>query len=149
MDLHANWRARADELSESLKVTILAGEYILRKYQGRYYAKCQNLSRVLRGAYDSALTKYDLLLMPTLPIRATPIPGPTASKGEIVQRALEMLPNTSPFDVTGHPAMSIPCGLSDGRPVGLMLIGKHCNESTIYGAAYAFEQSGDWMKTTA
>jgi amidase len=149
MDHHANWRARADELSESLKVTILAGEYILRKYQGRYYAKCQNLSRVLRGAYDSALTKYDLLLMPTLPIRATPIPGSTASKGEIVQRALEMLPNTSPFDVTGHPAMSIPCGLSDGRPVGLMLIGKHCNESTIYGAAYAFEQSGDWMKTTA
>lgn len=149
MDHHANWRARADELSESLKVTMLAGEYILRKYQGRYYAKCQNLSRVLRTAYDSALAKHDLLLMPTLPLRATPIPGPTASKAEIVQRALEMLPNTCPFDVTGHPAMSVPCGLSDGRPVGLMLIGKHCNESMIYGAAYAFEQSGDWMKITA
>jgi hypothetical protein len=50
MDHHANWRERADELSESLKVTMLAGEYILRKYQGRYYAKCQNLSRVLRVA---------------------------------------------------------------------------------------------------
>ena len=50
MDHHANWRARADELSESLKVTILAGEYILRKYQGRYYAKCQNLS-VCFGAH--------------------------------------------------------------------------------------------------
>ena len=87
MDHHANWRSRADELSESLKVTILAGEYILRKYQGRYYAKCQNLSRVLRAAYDSALSKFDLLLMPTLPLRATPLPGPTASKAEIVQRA--------------------------------------------------------------
>ena len=149
MDHHANWRERADELSESLKVTMLAGEYILRKYQGRYYAKCQNLSRLLRAAYDSALAKHDLLLMPTLPLRATPLPGPTASKAEIVQRALEMLANTCPFDVTGHPAMSIPCGLSDGRPVGLMLIGKHCNESTIYRAAYAYEQSGDWMKITA
>ena len=146
MDHHARWRARADELSETLKVTMLAGEYILRKYQGRYYAKCQNLSRVLRAAYDSALAKYDLLLMPTLPMRATPLPGPTASKAEITQRAFEVLPNTASFDVTGHPAMSLPCGLSDDRPVGLMLIAKHCNESTIYRAAYAFESAGDWTK---
>jgi amidase len=149
MDHHANWRSRADELSESLKVTMLAGEYMVRKYQGRYYAKCQNLSRVLRAAYDSALSKFDLLLMPTLPLRATRLPAPTASKAELVQRSLEMLPNTSPFDVTGHPAMSIPCGLSDERPVGLMLIGKHWEESAIYRAAYAFEQSGDWMKIGA
>jgi amidase len=146
MDHHSNWRSRADELSESLKVTMLAGEYLLRKYQGRYYAKCQNLSRVLRADYDSALAKHDLLLMPTVPLRATPLPKPTAPKAEIVQRALEVLPNTCPFDVTGHPAMSIPCGLSDERPVGLMLIGKYCHESTIYAAAYAFEQSADWTK---
>jgi amidase len=149
MDHHAGWRARADELSETLKVTILAGEYILRKYQGRYYAKCQNLSRALRAAYDSALAKCDLLLMPTLPLRATPLPGLTASKAEITQRGLEMLANTSPFDVTGHPAMSVPCGQSDDRPVGLMLIAKHCNESTIYRAAYAFEQAEDWTKNSA
>ena len=149
MDHHTSWRTRADELSETLKVTMLAGEYILRKYQGRYYAKCQNLSRVLQAAYDSALARFDLLLMPTLPLRATPIPGSTASKAEIVQRAFEMLPNTCPFDVTGHPAMSLPCGLSDGRPVGLMLIAKHFNKSTIYRAAFAFEQSGDWTQNAA
>jgi amidase len=146
MDHHADWRGRADELSETLKVTMLAGEYVLRKYQGRYYAKCQNLSRVLRAAYDSALAKYDLLLMPTVPMRATPLPGPTASRAEITQRAFEMLPNTSPFDVTGHPAISVPCGMSDERPIGLMLIAKHCNESTIYRAAYAFEQARDWTQ---
>ena len=44
-------------------------------------------------------------------------------------------PNTAPFDVTGHPAMSMPCGMSDGLPVGLMLIGKHYDEATIYQAA--------------
>ena len=55
-----------------------------------------------------------------------------------------MIANTSPFDITGHPAMSIPCGLSDGLPVGLMLTGKHYDEATIYRAAHAFEQDEDW-----
>ena len=50
-----------------------------------------------------------------------------------------MVPNTAPFDATGHPAMSIPCGMSDGLPIGLMLIGKYYDESTIYRAAAAFE----------
>ena len=58
--------------------------------------------------------------------------------------AFEMLPNTAPFDVTGHPAMNIPCGMSGGLPVGMMLVGKHYDESTIYRAAHAFEQLGDW-----
>ena len=43
-----------------------------------------------------------------------------------------------------HPAMTVPCGMIDGLPVGLMLIGKHFDEPTIYRAAYAFEQAGDW-----
>ena len=55
-----------------------------------------------------------------------------------------MLPNTCPFDVTGHPAMSVPCGMVDGLPVGMMLVGKMYDEATIYRAAYAFEQAGDW-----
>jgi Asp-tRNA(Asn)/Glu-tRNA(Gln) amidotransferase A subunit family amidase len=54
-----------------------------------------------------------------------------------------MIANPAPFDATGHPAMSIPCGESDGLPIGVMLIGKHWDESTIYRAAHAFEQS-DW-----
>jgi amidase len=57
-----------------------------------------------------------------------------------------MLGNTCPFDVTGHPAMSIPCGMGQGLPIGLMLIGKHYNESTLYRAAHAFEQLGDWRQ---
>ena len=57
-----------------------------------------------------------------------------------------MLANTAPFDISHHPAMSIPCGMSDGLPIGMMLIGKHFDESRIYRAAHAFEQSGDWME---
>ena len=52
--------------------------------------------------------------------------------------------NTAVFDATGHPALTIPCGLSDGLPVGLMLVGRHFDEATIYRAANAYEQSVDW-----
>lgn len=55
-----------------------------------------------------------------------------------------MIANTAPFDATGHPAISIPCGQSDERPIGMMLIGKHWDESTIYRVAHAFEEAGDW-----
>jgi len=55
-----------------------------------------------------------------------------------------MLPNTAPFDVSGHPAMNVPCGMSAGLPVGMQLVGAHYAESTIYRAAHAFEQLGDW-----
>lgn len=144
VDFHAGWKARADELSETLKLTMVLGEYFIKHYRGRYYAKSQNLARQLQAAYDSALSDYDLLLMPTLPMTATPLPKPGAPVEEVVARAFEMLPNTCPFDITGHPAISVPCGLVDGLPVGMMLIGKHYDEATIYRAAYAFEQAGDW-----
>jgi amidase len=146
LDYHANWRTRADELSDSLKVCMFIGEYYLRHHRGHYYAKSQNLARKLRASYDAMLGAYDLLLMPTLPMKATPLPPPDASLQLYAQRAFEMVTNTCPFDVTGHPAMSIPCGMNDGLPIGMMLIGKHWNESTIYQAAHAFEQSGDWTQ---
>jgi amidase len=146
MDKHANWRARANELSRTLKISMLIGEYFIRQYGGHFYAKAQNLSRQLRLAYDDALSRCDLLLMPTLPMKATPLPPSNAPLALWCQRAFEMLPNTCPFDVTGHPAMQIPCGMSHGLPIGMMLIGRHYNESTIYRAAHAFEQLGDWRK---
>jgi amidase len=144
LDAHANWRARANELSRTLKISMFAGEYFIREYRGHFYAKAQNLGRLLRKAYDDVLAKYDLLLMPTLPMKATPLPPANAPLALYCQRGFEMLPNTSPFDVTGHPAMNVPCGMSDGLPIGMMLVGKHYDETTIYRAAHAFEQAGDW-----
>jgi len=146
LDAHSAWKHRADELSDSLKITMLLGHYFTKHYRGHFYSKAQNLSRKLRGAYDAALAKYDLLLMPTLPMKATPLPPADAPRALYLQRAFEMIGNTAPFDATGHPAMTLPCGMIDGLPVGLMLIGKHFDESTIYRAAAAFEGAGDWKK---
>jgi amidase len=144
LDYHSNWRSRADELSKSLKISMFVGEFMLKHHRGHYYAKAQNLSRRLRAAYDAALGQYDLLLMPTMPIKAQKIPPADASLALYIQRAFEMIANTCPFDTTGHPAMTIPVGLSEGLPIGMMLIGKHYEESTIYRAASAFERIGDW-----
>ena len=144
MRAHDAWRTRADGLSDTLKVTMMMGQYMLEKHRGAYYAKAQNLARRLRAAYDEKLASYDLLLMPTLPMKATRLPGADAPLADVLARAFEMLANTAPFDVTGHPAMSIPCGMNDGLPAGMMLIAKHCDEATIYRAAHAFEQSADW-----
>ena len=144
LDYHANWRSRADELSDTLKICMLMGQYYLKHHRGHYYAKSQNLARRLRAEYDKVFAACDLLLMPTLPMKATPLPPRGAPLALYCQRAFEMLPNTAPFDVTGHPAMSIPCGMSDGLPVGLMLVGGKWQEAVIYRAAAAFEQAGDW-----
>jgi amidase len=144
MDFHRNWRTRANELSETTKAFTLLGTYIRRHYGSRYYGKAMNIVRRLTAAYDAALAQHDLLLMPTTPIKATRLPAPGAAREEIVEKALNMISNTAPFDLTHHPAMAIPCGMSDGLPVSAMLIGRHFDEPTIYRAAHAFEQSGDW-----
>ena len=144
LDAHANWRQTADDLSDSLKISMMVGQFFLTHYRGRFYAKAQNLARRVRGSYDKALGDYDLLLMPTLPVKATALPPADAPLALYLQRAFEMIGNTAPFDVTGHPAMSLPCGLGDGLPIGAMLIGKHFDEEAIYAAAAAFEGAGDW-----
>jgi amidase len=149
LDFHSGWRNRADELSDTLKNTMLLGHYMVTRYRGRHYAKAQNLVRRLRRAYDEVLARYDLLLMPTLPLVATPLPEADAPVGEILRRGFEMLANTAQFDCTHHPAMSLPCGMLDGLPVGMMLVGKAFDEETIYRAAAAFERGVGWKSLKA
>lgn len=146
MDFFANWRNRADELSQSLKVCMFLGEYFQTYYRGKFYGKAQNISRQLRADYDRLLAEHDLLLMPTLPMKAQPLPPPDAPLELVVRRAFEMVGNTCVFSLLGHPAMNVPCAFSEGLPIGMMLVGGYYNESTIYRAAHAFEQAIDWRE---
>ena len=129
-----------------LKIASIFSKYTVHRYGGHYYGKAQNLRRRLRAAYDAALATHDLLLLPTTPMKATPIPNKDATPQEITRRSWEATGNTCPFNVTGHPAISLPCGMEDGRPIGMMLVGRAYDEATIYRAAAAFERSGDWTK---
>jgi amidase len=143
IDHMGQWTNRADELSHSLKVCMFLGEYFQTQYRGRFYAKAQNLMRKCNERYLAALQQYDLLLLPTLAMKPQPVPPADCSISLYVQRAFETVGNTAPFN-GGLPAMSVPCGLSEGLPIGMMLVGPHYGEMKIYQAAHAFEQSGDW-----
>ena len=132
--------SRARDFSPTVKLTMLVGEYMAQRYDRHYYAKGQNLSRLARAQYDAALTDYDVLVMPTTVMKALPRPGADASVTELVGAALANLHNTAVFDATGHPAISVPCGLSDGLPIGMMLVGRHFDDATVLRAAHAYEQ---------
>lgn len=136
-------RAQANDLPPTVKLVLLIGTYMSERYHGRMYAKAQNLRRVLRASYDRALEEVDILAMPTTPMKAHKHEKDLDTRG-IIAHGWDMLDNTAPFNMTGHPAISIPCGKSNGLPVGLMLVGRHFEDSTLLRAAHAFEQHVDW-----
>jgi amidase len=138
------WRSRPDDVSETVKLVLLLGEYMHRNYHNRYHAKAQNLRVLLRAAYDKVLTEYDVLAMPTIPFPATEIPAPDAPREVYVDAALNMQQNTCPFDVSGHPALTVPCAKINGLPVGTMLVGRHFDETILIQVSQALEHSGDW-----
>ncbi len=146
MDRFRAWRHRADELSDAGKLMLLSATHVANEHGGRYYAKAMNVMRRVRAAYDQLLQTHDLLLMPTTPMRATPLPQPGEDREVTFKRFAPLSANTRPFNVTHHPAMSVPCGMVDGLPVGMMLVGRHFDEPAIYRLAHAFEQTADWTR---
>jgi amidase len=139
MQRQAMWRHQADRLSDTVKLGMLVGQYMFRAYGGRYYGRAHNLARLLAAAYDRALARVDLLAAPTLPFPPTRRPAANAAREEVVATAYGMTINTAPFNATGHPSMSMPCGWIDGLPVGLMLTGRRFHERTMYRASAALE----------
>lgn len=145
----SQWRSAPDEFSQTVKLVLLTGGYGLTRYHGRHYAMARNLALDLRKAYDDALSRYEVLVMPTLPVTATEIPAEDAPLEDVLLRGLEMITNTCVTDVTGHPATSVPAGLSDGRPVGMMIIGKHFHDATTLRVARTFEEAVGGFPTPA
>ena len=132
---------RGAELSKTVKLVGMSGRYTFELGGGRYYAMARNLSYDLRAAYDAVLADYDVLVMPTLPYVARELPAKDAPLADYLDTALSMIGNTAPFDVTGHPACSVPAGLVAGLPAGMMIIGKHFDDATVLRVAQAFEDA--------
>jgi len=90
--------------------------------------------------FQMFFTKYDLLILPTTPISAPPIEGTGA-----IEAARQLTRFTSPFNLTGLPALSLPCGLTgDGLPLGLQIASKYWGEAQILQAGHSFEQATTW-----
>ncbi|KAK3719715.1 hypothetical protein LTR37_004252 [Vermiconidia calcicola] len=121
-------------------------------------AKAMNLSRQLRDSYDTALNQYDVLITPTLPYVATSHPEPGAPPLEQIKKQVGLTSNICQFNLTGHPALTLPMGMLTPRegpaagdesvklPAGLQIIGKWWDEETVYRAAYAWELGHEWKK---
>jgi amidase len=129
------------ELSKTVKLVGLSGRYTFELGGGRFYAMARNLAFELRAAYDAALADHDVLVMPTLPYVARELPPSDAPLVEYLDTALSMIGNTAPFDVTGHPACSVPAGLVDGLPVGMMIVARRFADATALRVAHAYEQA--------
>jgi amidase len=136
-----SWRERADSLPDTVKFLLLGTELLRRRHGFRYWAKAMNVVRRVRAVYDQALARVDLLLLPTTPMKAPRLPPPGAAREASIEAAFAPPANTMIFDFTHHPALSVPCGESQGLPIGMMLVGRHWEEATLYRAAHAFENS--------
>jgi amidase len=138
-------RLRGDDMPRLLKINLLVGTYLNRRYHGRIYAKAQNLRGHLRAQYDRALERVDILAMPTTPSKALKN-EPKLDPQTRLARGWHVANNTAAFDVTGHPSINVPCAKSHGLPVGLMLTGRHFEDAMLLRAAYAYEQNIAWEK---
>ncbi|GBF10770.1 Asp-tRNA(Asn)/Glu-tRNA(Gln) amidotransferase subunit GatA [Tepidibacillus sp. HK-1] len=139
-------KTRSEGFGSEVKRRIMLGTYALSSgYYDAYYLKAQKVRTLIKQDFEKVFEKYDLILGPTVPTTAFKI-------GEKISDPLTMYINdvlTVPVNLAGLPAISIPAGLVDGLPVGLQLIGKHFDESTILKAAYAFEQHTEHHKLKA
>jgi amidase len=132
-------REMADRFPPTLKVTLLSAEYIRRHAHHHYYAHARVLARTLRDAYDAALAEHDVLVTPTTAMRAFLRPAPDASVEETVSVALGNLHNVVQFNVTGHPALSLPVPGNSGLPIGFQIVGRHLDDGTVLRVGAAVE----------
>ena len=130
---------RAEGFGDEVKRRIMLGTFALSSgYYDAYYKKAQQVRTLIKKDFEDVFESYDVIIGPTTPTPAFKI-------GEKTDDPLTMYANdilTIPVNLAGVPGLSLPCGLSQqGLPLGLQIIGKHFDESTIYRVAHAFEQA--------
>ena len=124
-----------------VKRRIMLGTYALSVgYYDAYYLKAQKVRTLLRREFEEAFRRFDVLVAPTSPTVAFPLGQKTADP---VQMYLSDI-CTIPVNIAGIPAISIPCGLAQGLPVGLQIIGPVLSEALLLRVAHAYEQATQW-----
>ena len=136
-------RTRAAGFGAEVKRRIMLGTYALSAgYYEAYYGQAQKVRTLIVEDFRNAYEKFDVLVSPTSPT-------PAFGLGEKVEDPLSMYLSdvcTIPVNLAGIPAISIPCGLEDGLPVGLQIMGKVLDEATILRAAGALEEALDFRE---
>jgi aspartyl-tRNA(Asn)/glutamyl-tRNA(Gln) amidotransferase subunit A len=120
-----------------VKRRIILGTFVLSSgYYDAYYVRAQKVRSLIRGDFDAAFTVCDALATPTSPVTAFPF-------GEKTDDPLQMYLAdifTVPANLAGIPGISLPCGLADGLPVGLQLLGRAFDETSLLRLGHAYQQ---------
>lgn len=132
-------RNHPSELPLNAMATLVATSVARHRFGGTMPAIAQRLRRRLRSQYDDALQRYDVLVMPTVPMLPHLLPSETLPAPEYRRLAFEMHDNNCVANLTGHPSITIPCGRIDGLPVGMTLIGRHLEDLDLITLAGRFE----------
>ncbi len=144
-DLTETYRVSRDEgFGAEVKRRIMLGTYVLSAgYYDQYYLKAQRIRTLIKQDFDLAFNDCDVIITPTSPTTAFKI-------GEKIKDPLQMYLSdiyTISANLAGLPALSLPCGFDgDGMPIGLQIIGKPFDESTMLRVAHAYEQATEWHK---
>ena len=137
-------RSRAEGFGAEVKRRIMLGTYALSAgYYDAYYLKAQKVRALVKKDFEEAFAKCDAIVTPTAPTTAFRI-------GEKIQDPVQMYLSdifTISANLGGFPGLSLPCGFNArGLPIGLQMIGKHFDETTVLRLAYAYEQATEWHK---
>jgi len=136
-------KSRSQGFGTEVKRRIMLGTYALSSgYYDAYYLKAQKVRTLIKQDFDQVFEKYDIVIGPTTPT-------PAFKVGEHSGDPLTMYLNdicTIPVSLAGIPAISVPCGLVDGLPIGMQIAGKAFDESTVLRAAHAYESHTDHHK---
>ena len=137
------FRTRGDGFGAEVKRRIMLGTYALSAgYYDAYYLKAQQVRTLIKAEFDQVLADVDAILAPTSPTVAFPI-------GAKVDDPLAMYLNdacTLPVNIAGLPGISVPCGLAEGKPVGLQIIGRAFDEGTVLRVADAYERAAGFIE---
>ncbi|MBI4246771.1 MAG: amidase [Candidatus Rokubacteria bacterium] len=141
---HAEWlRTRPQDYQRDVRERLRMGAFVT----GVQYVRGQQVRALVRREVDQALTERHLLLAPTTPTAATVLGRTEIAIGDTtsdVRSALIRL--TRPFNFSGHPACSVPCGFTaEGLPVGMQFVGRPFDEATVLRAADAYQRATDWL----
>ena len=146
-DTEDMWEAmgvtRSRGFGMEVKRRIMLGTYALSSgYYDAFYLKAQKVRTLIRNDFDSVFQQVDALIAPTSPVVAFE----HGDRTDDPVRMYSIDVCTLPVNIAGLPAVSVPCGLSDGLPVGLQILGPHFSEGNILNIAYSYERNTEWSK---
>lgn len=138
-------RSRGEGFGPEVKRRIMVGAYALSEgFYDAYYKKAQQIRRLIKQDYANALNEVDVIMGPTTP-------HPAFKLGEKTSDPVAMYMEdifTISLNLAGMPGISIPCGMTEGLPVGLQIIGNYFAEEKLLNVAHQFQVATDWHKKT-